>query len=205
MRILWSKQGLIFGGKFWTIWSLQLSGTIGIFQKWSILLELQVKHLAILRHDNLVPLLGYCKDGEHLGLVYEYMAEGNVEQRLRGWWFWPVTAYTHVHMPIRPDVAWWVQNNSCGYVGGTTGQEAPLTWSQRLKIALDSARGTYVSAYNFLVSCKGILLYNYWNILHVEWDVFRNIKLSHHCMYYEISLSKLLSKLVKEPNEKLIE
>ncbi|XP_066334299.1 receptor-like protein kinase At3g21340 [Miscanthus floridulus] len=69
----------------------------------------EVKHLAMLCHENLVPLLGYCKDGEHLGLVYEYMAGGNVEQRLRG----------------------------------TTGQEAPLTWSQRLKIALDSARGLH--------------------------------------------------------------
>uniref|UniRef100_K3ZHC4 non-specific serine/threonine protein kinase n=1 Tax=Setaria italica TaxID=4555 RepID=K3ZHC4_SETIT len=77
----------------------------------------EIKHLAIGRHRNVVTLFGYCKDEKHLGLVYEYMAGGNLEQRL---------------------------------IAGSRGQEAPLTWSQRLKIAVDSASGLHYlhSAFN---------------------------------------------------------
>ncbi|KAL6653521.1 hypothetical protein ACP70R_008445 [Stipagrostis hirtigluma subsp. patula] len=67
----------------------------------------EVMNLADASHKNLVKLLGYCKDNEHLCIVYEYMAGGNLEDRLIE----------------------------------VTGQEAPLTWLQRLKIALDAAHG----------------------------------------------------------------
>ncbi|KAL6907942.1 hypothetical protein ACP4OV_002112 [Aristida adscensionis] len=43
----------------------------------------EVKHLRIACHKNLVSLLGYCNDEVNLGLVYEYMAGGNLEHRLR--------------------------------------------------------------------------------------------------------------------------
>ncbi|XP_048570652.1 probable LRR receptor-like serine/threonine-protein kinase At1g05700 isoform X3 [Triticum urartu] len=44
----------------------------------------EAQHLARVHHKNLVSLIGYCKDKKHLSLVYEYMDEGNLEDRLRG-------------------------------------------------------------------------------------------------------------------------
>lgn len=35
-------------------------------------------------HGNVVSLVGYCKDPKHLALIYEYMPNGNVRQRLSG-------------------------------------------------------------------------------------------------------------------------
>jgi hypothetical protein len=29
-------------------------------------------------------MIGYCKDGEYLALLYEHMSEGNLEDKLRG-------------------------------------------------------------------------------------------------------------------------
>jgi serine/threonine protein kinase len=45
---------------------------------------LQARHLAKVHHKNLVTLIGYCKDRKHLGLVYEYMDGGNLENYLKG-------------------------------------------------------------------------------------------------------------------------
>uniref|UniRef100_A0A453HTG0 Protein kinase domain-containing protein n=2 Tax=Aegilops tauschii subsp. strangulata TaxID=200361 RepID=A0A453HTG0_AEGTS len=44
----------------------------------------EAQHLARVHHKNLVFLIGYCKDKKHLSLIYEYMDEGNLEDRLRG-------------------------------------------------------------------------------------------------------------------------
>ncbi|VAI04622.1 unnamed protein product [Triticum turgidum subsp. durum] len=44
----------------------------------------EAQHLARVHHKNLVSLIGYCKDKKHLSLIYEYMDEGNLEDRLRG-------------------------------------------------------------------------------------------------------------------------
>ncbi|KAM3312477.1 hypothetical protein ACQJBY_032407 [Aegilops geniculata] len=44
----------------------------------------EAQHLARVHHKNLVSLIGYYKDKKHLSLVYEYMDEGNLEDRLRG-------------------------------------------------------------------------------------------------------------------------
>lgn len=35
-------------------------------------------------HRNLVPFIGYCNEGLELGIVYEYMAGGNLQQYLSG-------------------------------------------------------------------------------------------------------------------------
>ena len=50
----------------------------------NIMYVLQARHLARVHHKNLVSLIGYCKDRKHLGLVYEYMDGGNLENRLKG-------------------------------------------------------------------------------------------------------------------------
>ncbi|KQJ86233.1 hypothetical protein BRADI_4g04126v3 [Brachypodium distachyon] len=44
----------------------------------------EAQHLGRVHHRNLVSLIGYCKDKKHLGLVYEYMHGGDLEDCLRG-------------------------------------------------------------------------------------------------------------------------
>ncbi|XP_044479485.1 LRR receptor-like serine/threonine-protein kinase IOS1 [Mangifera indica] len=44
--------------------------------------EAEVKLLQTVHHRNLTPLYGYCAEGKQIGLVYEYMANGNLKQHL---------------------------------------------------------------------------------------------------------------------------
>ena len=50
-----------------------------------ILLESQVKLLMRVHHRNLTTLVGYCYEGTNMGLVYEYMANGDLDAHLSGW------------------------------------------------------------------------------------------------------------------------
>ncbi|VAH09499.1 unnamed protein product [Triticum turgidum subsp. durum] len=40
--------------------------------------------LTRIHHKNLVTMTGYCKDGEYMALVYEYMSEGTLHEHLEG-------------------------------------------------------------------------------------------------------------------------
>lgn len=44
----------------------------------------EVMMLSLLRHPNLVELIGYCADGDQRILVYEYMKVGTLKDRLHG-------------------------------------------------------------------------------------------------------------------------
>ncbi|RRT46016.1 hypothetical protein B296_00030066, partial [Ensete ventricosum] len=44
----------------------------------------EVLMLIVLRHPNLVSLIGYCADGDERLLVYEYMPKGSLEDHLFG-------------------------------------------------------------------------------------------------------------------------
>uniref|UniRef100_A0A8R7VEP2 non-specific serine/threonine protein kinase n=1 Tax=Triticum urartu TaxID=4572 RepID=A0A8R7VEP2_TRIUA len=80
----------------------------------------EAQHLTRIHHKNLVSLIGYCKDKNHLALVYEYMPKGNLQDHLRG----------------------------CS-------TSKPLTWEQRLHIALDAAQGLeYLH-----IACKPALIH----------------------------------------------
>ncbi|KAL2481891.1 Protein kinase superfamily protein [Abeliophyllum distichum] len=63
----------------------------------------EVNYLGQLRHPNLVKLIGYCCEGDHRLLVYEYMASGNLEKhlflRVRATLTW------HMRMKIALDAA----------------------------------------------------------------------------------------------------
>ncbi|VAI55434.1 unnamed protein product [Triticum turgidum subsp. durum] len=80
----------------------------------------EARHLTRIHHKNLVSLVGYCKDRNHLALVYEYMPEGNLQDHLRA-------------------------TSTC----------KPLSWEQRLQIALDAAQGLeYLH-----IACKPALIH----------------------------------------------
>uniref|UniRef100_A0A0D9XBS6 Protein kinase domain-containing protein n=1 Tax=Leersia perrieri TaxID=77586 RepID=A0A0D9XBS6_9ORYZ len=40
--------------------------------------------LTRIHHKNLVCMIGYCKDGEYMALVYEYMSEGTLQEHITG-------------------------------------------------------------------------------------------------------------------------
>ncbi|XP_042405859.1 probable LRR receptor-like serine/threonine-protein kinase At1g05700 [Zingiber officinale] len=44
----------------------------------------EARNLTRIHHKNLVSLVGYCKDGSYLALVYEYMPLGSLQENLRG-------------------------------------------------------------------------------------------------------------------------
>ncbi|CAM0954471.1 unnamed protein product [Alopecurus aequalis] len=46
--------------------------------------QAEAQILTRIHHTNLVSLTGYCKEGEYMALVYEYMSEGTVEEHIEG-------------------------------------------------------------------------------------------------------------------------
>lgn len=58
-------------------------------------LHQQAELLMRVHHRNLMSLIGYFKEGANVGLIYEYMARGNLRMHLSGIKSWPV--YTIVH------------------------------------------------------------------------------------------------------------
>ncbi|KAJ3684849.1 hypothetical protein LUZ61_014013 [Rhynchospora tenuis] len=44
----------------------------------------EVRSLSLVHHKNLVKLVGYCKDGANLAVVYEYLPRGSLYDHLRG-------------------------------------------------------------------------------------------------------------------------
>ncbi|XP_048552802.1 putative leucine-rich repeat receptor-like protein kinase At2g19210 [Triticum urartu] len=64
--------------------------------------------LTQIHHKNLVTMIGYCKDGKDMALVYEYMSEGTLQEHI---------------------------------IGRDDNGEGLLDWRQRLRIALESAKG----------------------------------------------------------------
>ncbi|GJR37177.1 leucine-rich repeat transmembrane protein kinase protein [Tanacetum coccineum] len=58
--------------------------------------QAEVKLLMDVRHKNIALLLGYCNEGNHKGIIYEYMANGNLGQHLFG--------LAYMHHGCRPPI-----------------------------------------------------------------------------------------------------
>lgn len=56
--------------------------------------RVEVDILSRLNHPNLVSLIGYCADGKHRFLVYEYLQNGNLQDHLNGWYH--PESYSHI-------------------------------------------------------------------------------------------------------------
>jgi len=120
-----------------------------------LLLVAQAETLTKIHHKNIVSLIGYCKDGGHMALVYEYMSGGTLEHKLRGallhLFFKKKRSYSIcssiLNFPLKL-FFWWT---SSGSDDGSTGS---LTWKQRLRIALDSAQGHRCLVHSRYRSCN---------------------------------------------------
>lgn len=101
-----------------------------------------MKTLCKAKHENLVKLIGYCAEGEHKLLVYEYMQWGSVESHLFG-----ITNITYLNFYQITKL------HKCEYkkllpnllsliiLGRPLGKQlGVLDWNTRIKIALDVAK-----------------------------------------------------------------
>lgn len=46
--------------------------------------HVQAQILTRIHHKSLVSMIGYCKEGQYMALVYEYMPEGTLKQHIDG-------------------------------------------------------------------------------------------------------------------------
>ncbi|XP_059638957.1 putative leucine-rich repeat receptor-like protein kinase At2g19210 [Cornus florida] len=74
--------------------------------------QAEAKLLMSVHHKNLTSLVGYCNEGTNMGIIYEYMANGDLAKHLSG---------THVTLENR--------------------NQNVLSWEERLQIATDAAQG----------------------------------------------------------------
>jgi len=89
--------------------------------------------LSVLRHSNLVKLIGYCTNGDQMLLVYEYMPKGCLEAHLFGkciFFFFGPTLYEKTHQ----------LDHNLFLISDVTQYKEPLSWSTRIKIALGAAQ-----------------------------------------------------------------
>jgi hypothetical protein len=133
----WSPSRALGSGGFGTVYrvesleSLPHSGACavkkldesGLQGSRELLVEIQV--LGTCRHENVLPLLGFCLHPQVQCLVYPLMSGGNFEDRL---------------MLEREAVE---RLRALQPAGTSLGAIAMLTWQQRLRILRDSARGLH--------------------------------------------------------------
>jgi hypothetical protein len=105
--------------------------------------EMQAHLLMVVHHRNLVSLLGYCDEGEKKALIYEYMANGNLQQQLSGIYHQRVfkmeweTSYCKLKEITFFSFFFFAVTNKC-----------ILKWNERLQIAMDAAHGLQTNQLN---------------------------------------------------------
>lgn len=99
----------------------------------------QVSTVSRMKHENLVELLGYCVEGNLRVLAYEFATMGSLHDILHGMqrrWFWLCISFKHYITLKR------IQIPIIGRKGVQGAQPGPtLDWMQRVRIAVDAARG----------------------------------------------------------------
>lgn len=92
----------------------------------------EVRSLSHVRHPNLVALIRYCENETECFLVYELCHNGNLSEWLFGICF-SLYLFKFSYKLLSTEVL--------EYIITMTGNNKVLSWIQRLKIAIDSARG----------------------------------------------------------------
>ncbi|KAJ9567990.1 hypothetical protein OSB04_003956 [Centaurea solstitialis] len=95
--------------------------------------RVEVDILSRLDHPNLVSLIGYCADGKHRFLVYEYMHKGNLQDHLNDT-VRPRNNFNYLYAHVHT-----VQMNN--YRVFLRIGEKKMDWPVRLKVAIGAARG----------------------------------------------------------------
>ncbi|KAF3792064.1 Serine/threonine-protein kinase [Nymphaea thermarum] len=94
--------------------------------------RVEVDLLSRLDHPNLVALIGYCADGKHRFLVYEYMHNGNLQDHLNGDVHFHVLLFLFLPLGHVTQVIYFIDQGT---------RRKKLNWPLRLKIAFGAARG----------------------------------------------------------------
>lgn len=97
-------------------------------------MSLQVELLLRIHHRNLVCLIGYCIEDNNMALALEYMAQGNLGKALSG----AQIIYSDQVIDIIIQTTLLTKLSSLSTAEDTT---VFLSWTQRLRIALDIAQG----------------------------------------------------------------
>lgn len=92
---------------------------------------LQLNLLSAIQHENLVPLLGYCNENDQQILMYPFMSNGSLQDRLYGKHSKILSAY----------LFWYPLILKFNFTTGEPAKRKILDWPTRLSIALGAARG----------------------------------------------------------------
>ena len=118
----------------------------------------ELRLLGKCRHENLLPLLGYCLDRRALCLVYPLMAGGNLEDRLG----------------LTPDAS--RRLSLLQPQAPQSAAEAPLTWRERLRILRDATRA--LAYLHQPQAAKGVVLHRDVKPTNILLDEHLNAKLA---------------------------
>lgn len=114
-----------------------------------MILTLQVQLLVRVHHKNLTSLVGYCDDGRNMGLIYEYMANGNLGTHLQGLF---CSLWNLYIIMIHPCLA---RLMLCLMDSGKSSASI-VSWETRLQIATETAQGNIFTIlfFNLLIQVK---------------------------------------------------
>src|SRR5512142_3416004 len=94
-------------------------------------------------------MIGYCKDGKYMALVYEYMSEGTLREHISGMYLSCCSrSIRRVHCKTSSSGSFDSPHDISPFCvlflfAGKRNNGRYLTWRERLRIALESAQGNY--------------------------------------------------------------